>query len=608
MKKSSLSKRLLFGLLILILVQASLVSWWFSLSMSRNIQSNIERSAANLLLANQQLVDLQLRDLSLKVDHIMTDVKFYDLVYALATNKYSAGLDWKSEMRRLVFSYLGDIYYGNQNCLIDVSIVSPYFNYSNNAVTSYEYSNFTTSELFSGQLLRRPYALWYPTSDISAFMPTMIPNYRNDLARTQSFRLIKRLNISAVQNKEIQVMPRTIPAPYLIMDISPSLFRSAFAAGSLTNNSDYMVIDAEGTIISTSKLTLNGTLIPMDALSPLLKAEDDAVVQAYVNMDEKIMVSCLRSSVNDWYYLLLVPRADIAEQMHPILLMMLMVILFLLLGTSVLITFFVRWTMHPVKELSKKADSLARENGVLDTQAFTDVDRIDHMLDRMNQQIEALSLENLEVEQRERDATILMLEMQINPHFLYNSLNKIHLQLMNLGHDKLAASIYDLSRVLRYSINTQKHVVYFDTELDYLKHYIEAIRTEQNDRFSVYFNIDPRLREAIVPKMLLQPFVENAILHGFENMEAGGIISIEGVLDKDTVLLCVNDNGVGIAKEKLSSVTNGESGKIGCANVHKRIQLLYGKEYGVTAKSDECSTTIRIRLPYVADPATHTAN
>ncbi|WP_258201805.1 sensor histidine kinase [Paenibacillus endoradicis] len=203
------------------------------------------------------------------------------------------------------------------------------------------------------------------------------------------------------------------------------------------------------------------------------------------------------------------------------------------------------------------------------------------------------------VEQNERrKADLSALQMQINPHFLYNTLTSIkYLAKMN-RIDDVDRTITSLSAMLQNTIGSTEDTVTVDQEIENLKHYVYINKIRYGDQVDVLFDIRNDCKELFIPKLIIQPFVENAFFHAFPGMRKGTIhifIRQQG----DRLLIEVLDDGVG-AQEKKERVKKRSVSGIGIDNVHHRIGLLYGSKYGVELESASgYGTAVKISLPIV---------
>lgn len=223
---------------------------------------------------------------------------------------------------------------------------------------------------------------------------------------------------------------------------------------------------------------------------------------------------------------------------------------------------------------------------------------------------------NIEMLRKKMEYTAL--QSQINPHFLYNTLETIRSQAITEGDKEIAEMVERLSSIFRYSISRKGEVVTLRDELNNIRNYMKIMEFRFYDRFSLEIDIDEedgKVFDFYIPRLILQPIVENAINHGLDETVTGGVVRIEVVLVGD-MIITISDNGKGMSLQELDSLNqkihssdqigkgvnaNEQNGTgIALANVHKRIQLLYGKEYGLNVYSSEkCGTDVELMLPII---------
>ena len=219
----------------------------------------------------------------------------------------------------------------------------------------------------------------------------------------------------------------------------------------------------------------------------------------------------------------------------------------------------------------------------------------------MNEHIERLIKENYEVKLSEKELEIQMINMQFNPHFLYNMLNTISLMALENGQEQISEMLIKLSYMMRYSAKTTSVIVPFREDLHYIEAYISAMQLRTNGHFEYRCNVDPALMDYPVPKFMLQPFVENAIQHGFslDHPDFTYTLRIDGHCEGNVLLFSIADNGKGLEEQAIETLWKKENAGIGIANTHKRIQLYYGKDYGVSIQSKpQAGVVITVRIPY----------
>ncbi|WWR15544.1 sensor histidine kinase [Lachnospiraceae bacterium JLR.KK008] len=216
-----------------------------------------------------------------------------------------------------------------------------------------------------------------------------------------------------------------------------------------------------------------------------------------------------------------------------------------------------------------------------------------------------------------KQTELTALQSQINPHFLYNTLESIRGQALMDDNTEIARMVEALGAFFRYSISRKGNLVTLRDELANIDNYMLIQRYRFNNRFSMEVIIDEEDEAAydfVIPRLIIQPVVENAIFHGLEEKLEGGRVTIEVVVTEANLILMISDNGKGIGQEKLERLNarirsrgvqleeaeeNGQRNTgIALPNIHKRIQILFGEEYGVNVYSTEgLGTDVEITMP-----------
>lgn len=206
---------------------------------------------------------------------------------------------------------------------------------------------------------------------------------------------------------------------------------------------------------------------------------------------------------------------------------------------------------------------------------------------------------NLELSERlmavklnEREAELLLLQAQINPHFLYNTLDSIYCVAIIHGDDQIAEMILALSNNFKLSLNNGEKYISVADSIRRIEEYMKLQNMRYQDRFELHVKVQPEIMESKIISFILQPFIENAMYHGLEPKLGKGSIWVAGKKEGENLIFEIRDDGVGI--EDLSKIESG----YGIRNVKERIQLNYGAEYGVTFESERGKgTTVRITIP-----------
>lgn len=219
----------------------------------------------------------------------------------------------------------------------------------------------------------------------------------------------------------------------------------------------------------------------------------------------------------------------------------------------------------------------------------------------MRENIRKLIQDNQEKEKKKRESDMKFLQSQISPHFLFNTLNTIRWAAINNNTQKVADMVLALSNLLRMTIVRENDLITISEEIDALKSYVIILQMRHSVRFSLTYNLPDELMAYHIPKLLLQPIVENSIIHGFENISSDGIIEINSRNEEQFIILSVKDNGSGMDSHALPVEKNKREFKfsgIGINNIDERIKLYFGEEYGIKIISSiNNGTTVELWLP-----------
>lgn len=263
---------------------------------------------------------------------------------------------------------------------------------------------------------------------------------------------------------------------------------------------------------------------------------------------------------------------------------------------------------HPIRKLSEVTDQVAKGDLTVrsDVRSGAEVsvlnDSLNTMIDKINELLEQVKTE----QGRLRKAEFELLQSQINPHFLYNTLDTI-VWLAEAGEQKKVVDMVgSLSDFFRTSLNQGKDMVSVKEELQHSRSYLEIQQVRYQDILQYEIQVPEPLFCYLIPKITIQPLVENALYHGIKNKRGIGKIIITGKREKDYFVLIVEDNGAGMSRERLEAVREGMNKKsqtekdiYALYNVNERIRLNFGQKYGLSIDSVLGEgTTVQVMLPF----------
>ena len=264
-----------------------------------------------------------------------------------------------------------------------------------------------------------------------------------------------------------------------------------------------------------------------------------------------------------------------------------------------------RTITQPIERLIFTMESVESGNLSPETEEFYgEMAILSQKFNHMVRRIEAMFTEVKEQEREKHKMEMLALQSQINPHFLYNTLNSIRWLSELQGADKVTQMLDELVKLLRFAAEDTGEFITVGREVEFIKSYIRILNFRYFERFSFVLDIQEEAKQYMIPRFILQPLVENSVQHGFDSNDICATIRIDIHLEGKELLLCVTDDGKGLSPERIEEILSTERkserslNKIGVYNVNQRIQLAYGKEYAIKIDSREgCYTKVTIRVP-----------
>ena len=262
---------------------------------------------------------------------------------------------------------------------------------------------------------------------------------------------------------------------------------------------------------------------------------------------------------------------------------------------------------EPIHRLEQSVELL--ESGDLSAEIYVggapEIRHLGGSIARMSGQIRELMQDIVDEHETRRKTEFEALQSQINPHFLYNTLDIIVWMIENEQKDKAAQMVTALGRFFRLSLSRGKSIIPAGDEVEHVRNYLLIQHSRFKNKFTYRIEEDDAVKNLQSVKLILQPIVENAIYHGMEFMDGDGEILVKAEKDGDTLVFTVQDNGLGMTEETCRRVLSGaghtpsrRGSGIGVRNVDERIRIYYGEDYGVSIASEpDEGTTVTIRMP-----------
>ncbi|MFF2484633.1 sensor histidine kinase [Paenibacillus sp. NPDC058071] len=381
------------------------------------------------------------------------------------------------------------------------------------------------------------------------------------------------------------------------------------------------VTDENGTVLAASELEWIGqpvTQLPLLAASAGAGGELRAVVELapadglrLLKANDKLIVSESVSETTGWHTVVVQKRALLLSELNYIRFVTFGIMLIVSIIAILLFWKIARFVTNPMKQLMLSMKAL--QNGDftqrVELSGYDEIGLLGHLYNKMVVRIKLLIDDVYASGLKQREAELKALQSQINPHFLYNTLNMIHWSAVRNNDREISDMVVSLSQVFRLSLNSGNHDIELAQEIELVRHYLFLQQKRYTNRLHFEIETNEALKHFQMPKLLLQPLVENAIVHAIELAEHPVNIHLRAYTDKDWIVLEVADNGPGIPKETLAeirqalaapaaSLRSSSSGGSGMAlsNIKERLSLYYEQSAFEIESKEGIGTRVQIRI------------
>ncbi|MNW37733.1 Sensor histidine kinase YpdA [compost metagenome] len=382
--------------------------------------------------------------------------------------------------------------------------------------------------------------------------------------------------------------------------VSNDVFSNSLKKVNTNSNNQIIILDNNGSVVvhpDTSQVHQS-----FKDLSKL-----DAENGSFISTEngKRYLVAYQYLNQYGWWVVEKIPYSELIKDNKQIINATLYVFLISLIIFTFILFFVSSAIVKPIKGLTKIMKNV--KNGKLDSRStYTREDEIgimshnfNYMLDRINMLFDTI----IEEQKMKRDAEYKALQSQINPHFLYNTLNTIRWMAIIKKEDNIKAVVESLGRLLKNTTSKMDPYILVKDELNNLKDYVFIQMLRYKDKFEIIYEVEEECLDCQCIKFILQPIIENAIFHGIEPKEGRGTIWIKAEIHNNDLIFTIKDNGVGIPSHKIKDLLSDDKKRfngIGIKNINDRIKLEYGQQYGVQIESRENEYTIyKVILPSI---------
>lgn len=584
--------KLMLSYALIVTIPLTILSYRYFVSSSGFISDFARQNLYSIVKQNNEIMDAELarvEDSSLAL--IAEQVLYEQYLTADPKDEYQM-ITMEKKVSRALNTYFPDLKH-----MYSIHLITSYSDIGPTGATAFiPYEGFNQTALYHAAVQADGGMAWVPTFSFG----DMFHRDAGSPVSSENVQLlagVRLLKLFRINNGEVIELQGAAELPVLVITYQPDYYRTRFASVLPSTGASFFIMSRDGQKVADSQE--KDSTIDETSLKRMAEMKSGTLT---ITRNGKPLIVCFDTSdVTGWISGVTISPEALGSAFLPEVKSYTFYLTLILLLVSLLLAFFLANSItKPIQQLLRAIKKTGE--GEFDTRipvkSYNEMGLLIHKYNQMNIKINNLIEENYKVKLREKETQIMSLNIQLNPHFLYNTLNIMNWTALENEQNELSAMIVSLSSMLQYTSASNQDIGDLEEDLNWLKHYFSITEQRFEGKFTVTYDISPELYSFKVPKLFLQPFVENAIVHGFARLHSGGQIVIRGRLIGDERIFMVEDNGIGIPHHKLAGLTREESRSIGIRNVDQRIKLIYGDSYGVTVTSEERKgTTVIIKLP-----------
>ncbi|WHH61123.1 sensor histidine kinase [Petroclostridium sp. X23] len=443
------------------------------------------------------------------------------------------------------------------------------------------------------------------------FKKTYQSYFANQTTAKEHFTGLHEVNYHSLSNSSVISYIRPIfdinSEKYIgtiIIDINYELLKEIFTISSIQNDEKVLVIDRNGEKILNFPYNISLDNIVND--NPMLLEVEKTQLNKKVFGKESIIISNT-IDYTDWKIIRIVSSDKIYRDTNKLKTIATYIsVVFIIISLSASLVLSSTLT-KPITELTHKVKLVEKGDLTVNVKVKSkdELGQLSNSFNNMVVKLKDLINKLLEEQKKKSDMEFQILQAQINPHFLYNTLDSIKWLAVIQNINNISDMATALINLLKYNISRTTPSVTLEEEIESVKNYIKIQKYRYGDIFSVKYNVQEETLKCTTLRFILQPIVENAIFHGFESVEGNGIIQISTKIRNGNLIIEVTDNGSGIDDDTLKSITEDANFKkkfsgIGVQNINERIKLYFGKNYGLCFSSElNEGTKVTLTLPVI---------
>lgn len=392
----------------------------------------------------------------------------------------------------------------------------------------------------------------------------------------------------------------------LLVDINYNLINDMVSSIKLGQKGYVFIVDNNGDIVYHPKQQLLYSGLKSEDMDTILNSEDGT--KTVVEDRKKKQYTITTSKYSGWKVVSSVYMEDILSykpNLDRFFFIMGTLAIFISIFISVLIS---RSILHPIKKLVNTMHQVEEGNldVSIDIKNDNEIGELAKAFNLMTNRVNNLVNQNKKIEKNKRKNELRALQAQINPHFLYNTLDSIIWMAESKNYKAVVTMTSALAKLFRISISKGEQYITVAEEIEHVENYLKIQKIRYGDHLDYHIDVEEDIKQNKIIKLIIQPIVENAIYHGIKNVPGGGMIDISVKKYDNKILITIADDGVGMSEQEINLLFSKNQelpkekklGGVGVRNVDNRIKLYYGEDYGLEIESEIYEgTTVKAWLP-----------
>lgn len=443
-----------------------------------------------------------------------------------------------------------------------------------------------------------------------------------DISWMDEYKIIDNISGSTIPRLKNNNYPKliTIVKPIMIdnvkkgsvvLNINSVKLHNIITTEKYQNQSNiYLINDSGNIIMSSNEKQFGKSTKDIPYLDEVMENGNTSSVIKNINGIDTV-VSVIPSAKFGFTYISITSMLEYQNKLDKLGAQIIILIILLILLSMVFAYFAAIRSYKPVADIISVLEEPKKFNAYGEHRN-TRLNELKYIISTILKQIQANEKMKDELDSKLKlldQSQFAMLQSQINPHFLYNTLETINWMAVDLtkSDNKVSKAVNSLASLFRNNVYLGAYIIPIQQEIDNTKNYLDILELRYGNIFEVIWDIDEAIMDYSIIKICLQPIVENAVYHGLKPKDAHGVLKIRGECQKKDIVFTISDNGVGMdtklveeINQKLNDSENQMEDHIGTYNVNQRIKIVFGKEYGVNIESVENhGTSVIIRIPIV---------